>query len=181
MCHCLSKTGIGSTDEMTSTWLCQIYHMAVSLAIKKNWQETIAVAKQRSWFSISEPDCANFDSFCTFETRWLAQVRCSGVLQDQAPEDQVCWPADPPVLASTRVHTRARTHANSTLGLCILSKKGMGSVLILEEEPSVPLSAHNPRLMLYLLFWALLLGSTGAKESKFFFGFVFFLLLLLSL
>lgn len=77
MCHCLSKTGIGSTDDMTSTWLCQIYHMAVSLAIKKNWQETIAVAKQRSWFSISEPDCANFDSFCAFETRWLAQARCS--------------------------------------------------------------------------------------------------------
>lgn len=43
MCHCLSKMGIGSADEMTSTWRCRLYHMAVSLAIKKNWQARIAV------------------------------------------------------------------------------------------------------------------------------------------
>lgn len=47
MCHCLSKMGIGSTDEMTSTWRCRLYHMAVSLAIKKNWQARIAVVLSR--------------------------------------------------------------------------------------------------------------------------------------
>lgn len=37
--------GIGSTDEMTSTWRCRLHHMAVSLAIKKNWQARIAVVE----------------------------------------------------------------------------------------------------------------------------------------
>lgn len=62
--------GIGSTDEMTSTWRCRLHHMAVSLAIKKNWQARIAVVEAEELiFFMLEPDSAHFDSFCSSEIR----------------------------------------------------------------------------------------------------------------
>lgn len=68
--------GIGSTDEMTSTWRCRLYHMAVSLAIKKNWQARIAVILSRGAdFLLKSLILHILTHFDVLQSGDLAQVR----------------------------------------------------------------------------------------------------------
>lgn len=177
MCHCLSKMGIGSTDEMTSTWRCRLYHMAVSLAIKKNWQARgLLWFKQRSWFSAVEPDSAHFDSFRGAEIRWLGSSEVGGAWTSSSRAEcsgaglLLCRAAG---VASTRTRVDARTHGQTRThaypGRCVLSQKNSSLVLILGHKSSGSLSGPNSGLKLRLLFTALLLVRVGNKEDKLFY------------
>lgn len=84
MCHCLSKMRIGSTNEMTSTWRCQLYHMAVSLAIKKNWQARIAVVSAEELiFLLQSLILHNLTHFVVMKSGDLAEGR-QGLLEHLA-------------------------------------------------------------------------------------------------
>lgn len=166
MCHCLSKMGIGSTDEMTSTWRCRLYHMAVSLAIKKNWQARIAVVSAEELiFWLQSLILHNLTHFVVMKSGDLAQGT-QGLLEHLAglsssgPGLLLCRPSCC-AAGLARTHRHTDRHAHSVSGCCILNQKGSGLVLILVQKSSVDLSALNSGLRLYLFLKAPLLVSIG--------------------